>query len=65
MDETMAIYVATELRRGKAQPESDEFIAKRFFALSDTIRMIDRGTIRDGKTIAGVLWFQQHTRKPA
>jgi ADP-ribose pyrophosphatase len=65
MDETMAIYLAQELRRGKAQPESDEAIRKRLFPLSAAVRMIMRGKIRDGKTIAGVLWFRQYTLKPA
>jgi ADP-ribose pyrophosphatase len=64
MDETMAIYVARQLRRGKSQPEEDESIRKRLVSLSDAIRMVDRGTIRDGKTIAGLLWLQQHTWKP-
>jgi ADP-ribose pyrophosphatase len=66
MDETMAIYLARELRRGKAQPESDESIRKRLFPLSDVIRNIMNRKIRDGKTIAGVLWLQQYmARKPA
>lgn len=60
VDETMAIYVARQLRRGKSQPEEDESIRKRLVSLSDAIRMVARGTIRDGKTIAGVLWLQQH-----
>jgi ADP-ribose pyrophosphatase len=61
MDETMAIFVARQIRRGKSQPEDDESIRKRLITLSDAIRMVERGTIRDGKTIAGVLWLQQHS----
>jgi len=66
MDETMAIYLARDLRRGKAKPESDESIRKRLFPLSDVIRNIMKRKIHDGKTIAGVLWLQQYmVRKPA
>ncbi len=66
MDETMAIYLARDLRPGKAQPESDESIRKRLVPLSDAIQKIARGKIRDGKTIAGVLWLRQYKlRKPA
>lgn len=57
VDETMAIYLARDLERGKAQPEEDEVIAIRFFPLSTAVRMVMNGRIRDGKTIAGVLWL--------
>jgi ADP-ribose pyrophosphatase len=66
MDETMAIYLARGLRRGKAQPESDESIRKRLVSLSDVVRRIMRRKIQDGKTIAGVLWLQKYIAgKPA
>src|SRR5205823_3545384 len=57
LDETMAVYIASELERGKAQPEEDEVIAKRFFPLAAAVRMVMSGKIRDAKTIAGVLWL--------
>jgi len=60
MDETMAVYLAQELRRGKAQPEEDESIRLRLFSVYDVVQKIARGTIRDGKTIAGVLWLKHH-----
>jgi ADP-ribose pyrophosphatase len=63
LDETMAIYLAQGLKPGIAQPEEDERIAVRFFPLSGALRMVDRGLIRDAKTIAGVLWFAQQARK--
>ena len=66
MDETMSIYLARNLRRGKAQPESDEVIRQRLFPLSDVIQKIMGGKLHDGKTIAGVLWLQKYmARKPA
>src|SRR5207302_10164343 len=39
LDERMALYVAHELRRGKASPEPDEVITKRFFPVSAAVRM--------------------------
>jgi ADP-ribose pyrophosphatase len=63
MDETMAVYLAEGLRRGKAQPEEDESIRIRLFPLSDAVQKIFNGTIRDGKTIAGVLWLDHHRRR--
>jgi ADP-ribose pyrophosphatase len=56
LDETMAIYIARDLRPGQAQPEEDERISTRFFSLVDLVLSAEKGTMRDGKTIAGVLW---------
>jgi ADP-ribose pyrophosphatase len=62
LDETMTIYLAQELRAGEAQPEPDERIAIRFFALSEAKRMALNGRIRDAKTICGILWLAQMGR---
>jgi ADP-ribose pyrophosphatase len=59
LDETMAIYLARGLRRGKARPEEDEFIQKRFFPLSAAVSMVMKGKLQDAKTIAAVLWLKQ------
>jgi ADP-ribose pyrophosphatase len=60
--ETMAVYLATGLRAGEAQPEEDEVIYKRLVPLPAAVRMVIRGTIRDGKTIASVLWLDHTSR---
>lgn len=62
LDETMALYLATDLKRGTARPEEDEVITKRFFPLAAAIRMVNTGKIRDAKTIAGILWLAQNQR---
>jgi ADP-ribose pyrophosphatase len=59
LDETMAVYLARGLTSGTAQPEEDEMIAKRLFPLSRAIQMVITGAIRDGKTIAALLWYEQ------
>ena len=62
VDETMAVYLATGLRRGTAQPEEDEIIYKRLVPLPMALRMVLAGTIHDAKTIASVLWLQYQAR---
>ncbi len=65
LDETMALYLARGLRRGRARPEEDEVIARRFVPLSAAMRMISRGVIRDAKTLTGVFWLHERwARKP-
>ena len=59
LDETMAVYLAEGLTPGKAQPEEDESIVKRFFTLSQSLRLVMRGTVRDAKTIASILWLNR------
>jgi len=58
--ETMSIYLARGLRPGTAQPEEDEVIELRFFPLRAALRMVMSGSIRDGKTISGVLWLSHY-----
>lgn len=65
-NESMAVYLAEGLRKGRASPEEDEVIRKRMFPMFALEQMVMTGKIRDGKTIAGVLWFQRfRSRKPA
>lgn len=60
--ETMAVYLATGLRAGQAQPEEDEVIYKRLVPLPAAVRMVLRGTIKDSKTISSVLWLDHRVR---
>ena len=60
--ETMAVYLATGLRQGEAEPEDDEVIQKRMLPLPTVLKMILKGTIRDAKTISSVLWFDHVLR---
>jgi ADP-ribose pyrophosphatase len=62
MQETMAVYLASGLRRGKAEPEEDEVIQQRLVALPRAVAMIMNGTIRDGKTISSVMWLDHALR---
>ena len=60
--ETMSVYLATGLRAGPARPEEDEIIYKSLVPLSTAVKMVTRGTIRDAKTIASVLWLDHVSR---
>jgi ADP-ribose pyrophosphatase len=55
--ETMSVYLATNLRLGKAQPEDDERIQTRMLPFASAVRMVLNGTIRDAKTISSILWL--------
>lgn len=57
--EAMSIYLAQGLNSGEAQPEADEAIEVHFLPLSKAVRMVMNQTIRDAKTISGVLWLAQ------
>lgn len=63
LDETMTVYLARGLRQGTAQPEEDERIAVRFFALHQAVRMAMTGKIVDAKTIASLLWLEKKLRR--
>ena len=60
--ETMAVYLATGLRSGVAQPEPDEVIRKSLVPLPKAVRMVLSGAIRDAKTISSVLWLDHEVR---
>jgi ADP-ribose pyrophosphatase len=55
----MALYLARGLKSGKATPEEDEQISKRFFPLEQAVSMVLTGKIIDAKTISGILWLAQ------
>lgn len=61
--ETMAVYMATGLREGKAEPEEDEIIHHRMVPLPTAVKMVLNGTIRDAKTISSVLWLDHMNRR--
>jgi len=62
LDETMSVYLARDLVRGKAQPEADEIIARRFVPLPRAVQMVLAGRIPDAKTMAAVLWLEHSLR---
>ncbi len=63
LTESMQVYLAQGLTKGKAHPEDDERIAIRFFSLRQAVEMAVSGKIIDAKTIAGILWLQNKIKR--
>ncbi|MDB4907084.1 MAG: hydrolase [Gemmatimonadetes bacterium] len=55
-DEKIHLYMATGLTRGESAREADEFLTLETVTLSRALQLIKEGEIRDGKTIAGILF---------
>jgi ADP-ribose diphosphatase len=57
LEERMFILLAEGLTEGEASPEEDEKITSRAFTWKELEQMIHKRIIRDGKTIAGLLYY--------
>ena len=62
-NEWMWIFAAEGLTAGAAQPEEDEKITPRIFTLKQVEKMIQRGTVRDAKSICGLLYYIQFLKR--
>jgi ADP-ribose pyrophosphatase len=63
LGETMKVFIAEGLIAGDAHPEEDEQIEFRLVKLSDAVKMIEKGAIKDGKTLCSVLLFERMLKK--
>jgi len=59
LGETMKVYLAEGLLAGDAHPEEDEQIEIRLVKLSEVIKMIEKGGIKDGKTLCSCLLYSR------
>ncbi len=57
LGEWMQVYVAEGLTPGEAQPEADERIEIFQVRLSEILRLIEAGEVRDGKTLVSVMLY--------
>jgi ADP-ribose pyrophosphatase len=57
LGESMKVFTAEGLIAGQARPEDDEDIEFRLVKLSDVLKMIKKGMIKDGKTLTSVLLY--------
>lgn len=57
LDETMDLFLATDLTFGQAHPEEDEQIETRMFPVDEAVGMALKGKIRDAKTLTALLWL--------
>ena len=63
VNEWMWIFAAEGLQQGEAQPEEDEKITARKFTLKQVDSMIERGTLRDAKSICGLLYYMRFQKR--
>jgi ADP-ribose pyrophosphatase len=55
-DERIHLYLATGLERGDTAHEADEFMTVETMTLSEALRLIEQGSISDGKTVVAILF---------
>ncbi|MDR0861567.1 MAG: NUDIX hydrolase [Oscillospiraceae bacterium] len=54
-EETLHLFLATDLQRGEAHPDEDEFLSVSAVPFSELERMILANELPDGKTVCGLL----------
>jgi len=63
LGESMKVFLAEGLMAGDAHPEEDEDIEFRLVRLSEIVKMIEKGAIKDGKTLCSVLLYAHRLAK--
>jgi ADP-ribose pyrophosphatase len=63
LGESMKVFLAERLMAGDAHPEEDEEIEFRLVKMSEVIEMIEKGAIKDGKTLCSVLLYARKIAK--
>ena len=63
VSERMVVFIAHGLRAGPAQPEDDERITIKSFAPHKLEHWIRTGTLRDAKSVAGILYYLRFCTK--
>lgn len=62
LGEWMQIFLAEGLTPGPAAPEDDESLELQFVPLSELLRLVGEGRIRDGKTIISISFYALYLR---
>lgn len=63
LGESMKVFQAEGLIAGDAHPEDDEEIEFRLVKMSEIVKMIEKGAIKDGKTLCSVLLYARKLEK--
>jgi len=63
LGEWMQVFLAEGLTAGEAEPEDDEKLEIYQVPLSEVLRLIDAGEIRDGKTLVSVMLYDRLRKK--
>jgi len=64
LTERMVLFLARDLKKVQASPEADEKITSRILPLAQALRWIRSGKIRDGKSVAGILFYSRFLARP-
>lgn len=59
LDEKLHLFVAEDLTPGQAKPEADEELEPQIVKWNDALHMALDGTIKDAKTITGILLWDR------
>jgi len=62
LSERMHLFVASELTPGEPRREANEEIENLILPWDDALAMVDRGEIKDGKTIVALLAYDRRRR---
>lgn len=57
LEERMHILLVEGLTPGEAEPEADEKIISHAYTVEELKRMMQNGRLRDGKSVAGILYY--------
>jgi ADP-ribose pyrophosphatase len=63
LGEWMQVFLAEDLTPGETSPDEDEWLELQLVPLSEVLRLIDAGKIRDGKTIIAALSYARRLGK--
>jgi ADP-ribose pyrophosphatase len=63
LGEWMQVFLAEGLKAGEAKPEADEKLEIFLVPMSEVLRLIDAGEIRDGKTLVSVMLYSRLRKK--
>jgi ADP-ribose pyrophosphatase len=55
--ELLTLFLATDLRTVEAEAPDDEALERSWLPLAEAVAAIDGGTIRDAKSLVGILWL--------
>ena len=59
-NEKLYLFIATELSKGEASPENDEYIETVKIKIENLVDMVNRGEINDSKTIIGIFYAEKY-----
>ena len=62
-DEIIHIYWAENLKKGKSQPDDDEFLQVQIETFGNILKKIKKEKIRDSKTVIAILSFAEYCRE--